>query len=114
MTGNIIILGKKDIIAGPSNWITRDGSVLGNPFPVYKYPGKDVIQMYRVWLSKEVAKKTHVYERIMELVDQYLEGKVIYLRCVCKPKACHGDVIKEMIIYMADLRLNPVFEIEEL
>ena len=37
----------------------------------------------------------------MEVVDLYLEGKDIELQCSCKPKACHGDVLKELIIELA-------------
>lgn len=34
---------------------------------------------------------------VADLIDRVLNGEIIYLGCFCKPKACHGDVIKEYI-----------------
>jgi hypothetical protein len=69
-----------DIYIGrPSKW--------GNPFREGKDgTRKEVIDKYRKYIlsNKELMNSLHE-----------LEGKV--LGCWCKPKACHGDVLVELI-----------------
>jgi len=66
-------------IGRPSKW--------GNPFSIGKDgTRKEVIEKYTEWLLNN----DELLEDIMEL-----DGKV--LGCWCSPKACHGDVIIEVI-----------------
>jgi len=69
-----------DIYIGrPSKW--------GNPFREGKDgTRKEVIDKYRKYILSN--------KELMDSLDE-LEGKV--LGCWCKPKACHGDVLVELI-----------------
>lgn len=71
---------KYDIYIGrPSKW--------GNPFTIGKDGTRDeVIQKYREWIKTQPQLLNSLYE---------LKGKV--LGCWCYPKACHGDVLVELI-----------------
>ena len=62
-------------------------SIWGNPFEIGKDgTRKEVIKKYRVWLNDNESLKSRILE---------LDGKT--LGCFCAPKACHGNVIIEMI-----------------
>ena len=61
---------------------------------------KIVIDKFKQYAYKQMQFKTGFYQKIQELVkflkaDQY---DVIYLVCFCKPKDCHGDVVKELVL----------------
>lgn len=59
----------------------------GNPFHIgVDGNRKEVLAKYREW----VLKQPHLLARLHEL-----NGKV--LGCWCKPYACHGDVLRELI-----------------
>ena len=63
------------------------GSIWGNPFRIGKDGSKDeVIEKYR----EMILERPDLLRRLPEL-----EGK--RLGCFCKPKACHGDVLVELI-----------------
>lgn len=59
----------------------------GNPFMKGVHGTRsEVISKYRSWIKKR--------PELMEALDE-LDGKV--LGCWCKPEACHGDVLIELI-----------------
>ena len=63
------------------------GSHLGNRFVIGKDGDRaEVIKKYREWIldNKELLNSLHE-----------LKGKV--LGCFCKPLACHGDVLAELV-----------------
>lgn len=63
------------------------GTIWGNPFIIGKDGSRsEVIAKYRIYALKN--------KEIMESLPK-LKGKV--LGCWCKPKACHGDVLIELI-----------------
>jgi hypothetical protein len=63
------------------------GSKWGNPFVIGKDGTREeVIDKYRVWIMSQPPLLNEIQE---------LKGKV--LGCFCKPKACHGDVIVELL-----------------
>lgn len=75
------------------------GSQFGNPYStkeskydVYKVETKDeAIQKYKeMWLSRLGKHPEHTKRMLMTL-----KGK--RLGCTCKPQACHGDVLVELI-----------------
>lgn len=73
-------------------------SVLGNPFFMKSESERtDCIEKFRQYLWKEICKKSKVYDELKRLADS---DKSIALVCCCKPKACHGDVIKAAIEWM--------------
>jgi len=63
------------------------GSIWGNPFRI----GRDGDRSTVISKYREYARKN---KRILDSLH-LLEGKV--LGCYCKPKACHGDVLIEML-----------------
>lgn len=64
---------------------------LGNPYKVGEDGGREeVIEKFR----EDFYEKLETDEEFRKKVEQ-LEGTT--LACYCKPKACHGDVIKEYI-----------------
>lgn len=85
------------------------GSALGNPFTHIKdnktmadYICKtrgEAIENYREWLSLQIEYNiktvTNVLNKIKKMNDN---GEDVNLVCYCKPKSCHGDVIKEIIL----------------
>lgn len=63
------------------------GSKWGNPFVIGKDGTREeVIEKYRQYILS----KTFLLESLHEL-----KGKT--LGCWCAPKACHGDVLKELV-----------------
>jgi len=63
------------------------GTIWGNPYIIGKDGNrKEVIDKYRIYAStnKEIIESLSI-----------LQNKV--LGCWCKPKACHGDILIEMI-----------------
>ena len=71
---------KYDIYIGrPSKW--------GNPFSIGKDgTRKEVIQKYKEYILGKP-----------DLLDSLHELKDKVLGCWCKPKACHGDILIELI-----------------
>lgn len=74
------------------------GSPLGNPFPITGTCNRaEVIERYRAWLEGRVAAGDeaiiHEIVRIKDLSRQ----RDIRLLCWCRPKPCHGDVLKEIL-----------------
>ena len=101
-TGKVLIVGKEDD-AIRSYWITRGRSVLRNPFRKGVDGDKPtVINKFRDYLYKELQDpKSEVTLKVVEYAKRVATGETIVLRCVCKPAACHGDVLKEVIEKMA-------------
>jgi len=63
------------------------GSRWGNPFKIgVDGTREDVIEKYRVWILSQPPLLNEI---------SVLRGKV--LGCWCKPKACHGDVLVELL-----------------
>lgn len=64
------------------------GSKWGNPFVVGKDGTRaEVIQKY----------KDYIRSRFDLVADAQRELKGAVLMCYCKPKACHGDVLVELV-----------------
>lgn len=75
-------------------YIGRSGkgktSLWGNPFSVKEYGHDACIEKFREYITERLESEPAL---VVELSK--LKGKT--LGCFCKPKACHGDVILEMI-----------------
>lgn len=84
------------------------GSPLGNKWTHLDstYPGvikvatrEEAIAEYRKWLEGEItACSPAVCDELNRLVDIAHKNGELKLMCTCKPKACHGDVIREVIL----------------
>lgn len=64
------------------------GSKWGNPFRIGgKYGDRlNVIRLYKEWIVKQ----PELIAALAELTDKTLG-------CWCKPKPCHGDILKELV-----------------
>lgn len=69
-------------IGRPSKW--------GNPFSLEEFPRQVVIAKYKDYVIQNLISGLWTEDQILEL-----DGKI--LGCWCKPKACHGDVLIELI-----------------
>jgi len=78
------VVNKKDhvydvYIGRPTKW--------GNPFAIGKDGNREqVIEKYREWVLKQPKLMSELHE---------LQDKI--LGCFCKPQACHGDILKELV-----------------
>jgi hypothetical protein len=94
----IYVVNKRDF-QGDGVYIGRPG-VLGNPYAIGKDGDRDeVIEKYREWLWTRYQEKDRVYEEILRL-SEIAKKRDLILVCWCKPKACHGDVIKRCLEWM--------------
>lgn len=106
----VIVVNKHDWKKG-GTWIGR-GGVLGNPYthlPLEKTQAKfqvatreESIECYRVWADKQWVEDEYFRLVLTGLAIQHLKGETVVLACVCKPDACHGDVLKELIEALVD------------
>jgi len=69
----------------------------GNPFEIGRDGSRsEVIDKFRKWLNGEAYTDFKQKEREAILFNlDVLENKT--LACWCKPKACHGDVYRDMV-----------------
>lgn len=73
-------------------------SPLGNPFRVGRDGSRmDVIQKYRVWLEKN-RERPRVKTELQQLADLAREQGHLELGCWCAPLACHGDVVRDVLL----------------
>ena len=73
------------------------GSLLGNPYIMRDKTDAErdrVIAQYRLWLWDHMKRRTSTGNVIYTLAKA---KEAIYLVCCCKPRKCHGDVIKAAI-----------------
>lgn len=75
------------------------GTIYGNPFKIGDngMNRKEVVDRYLVWLREEYKKKGVLYDRMGDLARRHKRGETIVLVCSCKPRLCHGDVLKMAI-----------------
>jgi hypothetical protein len=79
-------------------------SVLGNPYPVSTKTVQEhnrVCALYRVWLWEEIKKGilSPVYLELLKILEM-ARNDGVSLVCWCKPLPCHGDVVKNALIYL--------------
>lgn len=100
------------------------GSPLGNPFKIDAKITKAqeallggeikagtlitrevALKAYRKWIYLEYSKafsggKSAVFDAINDLIDQYQGGKQLVFVDHCTPLACHGDIVKEFMMWV--------------
>ncbi len=78
------------------------GSPLGNPFPIDVPNGQTreiVIGRYRLWLMEKIEQRDQrILDSLNWIAEQAQTKEGVVLQCFCKPHACHGDVIREIIL----------------
>lgn len=103
----IKVIHKKDADKYENVYYIGRGSFLGNPYTSIKNretlaefvvdSREESIQLFKKYLLECIENKQ---ENICNILNEiYLKSKKeeVYLSCYCKPKSCHGDVIKEII-----------------
>lgn len=80
------------------------GSVLGNPFTSIQdrqtkaeficESREESVEMFRDYLFRKIAEKD---KKICDVLNRIYKMPEVNLVCFCKPKSCHGDIIREII-----------------
>jgi len=77
-------------------------SPLANPFPLSKYTREQSIDAYRHWLWKQIQSGNRaVLAELDRLSAIWHKTGELVLVCWCAPLACHGDVVKACLEWMA-------------
>lgn len=59
---------------------------------------KDAIKNYEEWLKYKILENDEIIiKELKKLINFYKENSEINLVCWCKPKDCHGDILKKFI-----------------
>lgn len=109
-TINIIVTNKHQFdkykADGEMIYIGR-GSALGNPFthlPIEKSKAsfqvesrEKAIQEYERWIWQKIGDKDESVIKELENIKSKAKAGKVYLVCYCKPKKCHGDIIKRIV-----------------
>jgi hypothetical protein len=102
---------------GVGEYIGR-GSPLGNPFShlarssalYFVATREEAILNYRTWFKQKIKEDDPVIMKELNRFIEIAKKRDLYLKCNCKPKSCHGDIIKEYIEDVLgenpDMRLN--------
>ena len=73
-------------------------SILGNPFSLVRYDRTKSVQLYTEWLREQWLVNEKVKKELLRLALMCKREGMVRLICWCKPKACHGDIVKMAII----------------
>jgi hypothetical protein len=103
----IKVIHKKDTDKHDNVIYVGRGSALGNPYTSIKGretlaefvvdSRKESIECFRKYLLDCIEKREDVVCNMLnEIYNLAIKGEVC-LSCYCKPKSCHGDIIKEII-----------------
>lgn len=67
-------------------------TVLQNPFPITDTCDREMsVKLFRTYFIREIVKRN---PEILKALSDLKESDL--LMCYCKPKACHGDIVKEI------------------
>lgn len=72
----------------------RRASVWANPFNLKRHSREESLRLYRKYILEKIAQHPRTYD------IESLRGKT--LGCWCKPHACHGDVLCEILASRSD------------
>lgn len=94
---------KDDIYVGRGsplgNPYSHRGNLTGTKADVLVDTRERAIEMYENLLRYHIETKTKgVLDELNKIAHRELEGKTTNLVCYCSPQACHGEVIKKIIM----------------
>lgn len=103
----IFVVNKHKCKPKPNDVYIGRGSALGNPFThrelentkaQYHCASRDeAISNYEQYLLEKVQQRdTRICEQLNRIYSEAIKGDV-NLVCFCKPKSCHGEVIKRLV-----------------
>jgi len=107
-SGNIHVVNQSNHIETTSDYYIGRGSSLGNPY-TSKEKSKtkalfscnsriESISLYEDYLRKEIKDNNKVIVGTLNEMVERLQKEDIHLVCFCRPKQCHGDVIKKILM----------------
>ena len=82
------------------------GSPLGNPYTHIKEGTKaefivndrdEAIKNYEIWINNKILNKDPSVCDALNKIYLIAKNGDVNLCCFCKPKSCHGDIIKKII-----------------
>lgn len=78
------------------------GTPLGNPFK--EGTREENVAEYRTWLLREINEGNACVIAELDRLAEIAWEKPLNLVCSCAPKACHGDVVKELLLQVMTRR----------
>lgn len=87
---NHVYIGRKGIVFINGSRFPKEDSIWANPFKIDEDNDREkVIKKYKKYIIKKIINE-NLHNDLMELKEKKLA-------CWCKPYACHGDVLVELI-----------------
>jgi hypothetical protein len=85
---NVVFVENKD---GSKSRFPKKSSIWANPYKINKHTTREqVVKKYETYIRKKITKDPAKYD------INTLKSK--NLGCLCKPDACHGDVLKKIVL----------------
>lgn len=106
----ILVVNKHKHQSTPNDVYIGRGSILGNPFTgsknikqtkaLYQCSSREeAVEKYREYLLEKIKNKDKaICNELNRLYKKIKDGETIYLVCFCKPKKCHGDVVRDVLL----------------
>lgn len=93
----ITVVNKKHHIPTKDDIYIGRPSILGNQFLVSKFGRHGCIERHKQWLMDTIKYKNKNILKALNDIKIKSEKSNVFLICWCKPAACHGDTIKEIV-----------------
>ena len=73
---------------------------LGNPYRITESRTRQqAVEMYSDYMEKRIgANDTKIITNLNVLYNYLVKNRRVVLMCHCKPKLCHGDIIRQLLI----------------
>lgn len=105
----VTVVNKHKHKSTPNDFYIGRGNVLGNPFTGSKQltntkakfqagSREEAIALYRNWIKEQLDNGNEEVCNAMNHLYNLVKNDKVNLVCYCKPQACHGDVIKDIIM----------------
>lgn len=87
----------------------RPASPLANPYKVAAHGRDGAIRAYRQWLWAHMHDGDQtVMSELLRLLRLACRPTGVTLLCWCKPKPCHGDIVKGALEWLSTVTDDPV------
>ena len=84
-------------------WGGYSRSILANAYKIGQNGDREeVIRKYKRWLWWAYNNDVQVQAKINNLARDVINGRIVVLGCWCKPSACHGDVVMDLVEYVVN------------
>jgi len=106
---NIIVVNLKftplhnAIYIGRKHYSKKHGlleeSPLANPFVIGRDGSRaEVLEKYKNWLLSQITQTSSpALQELLRLRNILLSAQTLTLACWCKPEACHGDILADIL-----------------